>query len=298
MYLKVLPFGRAFFIYIIPITLLNLTKFEVMKIEKLKNNDKWLFKYMPFNLNMLKVLINNQLWFGKPDLQNDPNEFRFSIRLNDELTSYESAFQFTPPEQLLKDFYNVHPEDIDKIELQNNIQETVKAWIGICSFSWVRDDILMWAHYANSNNGVCLVFNADLLIKDLSDNKNKLFHDNISYSKYSPRMDMKYDRNQNLLKFYGKSDPMLTKLDLWKYEHEYRFYKTHSRNNNNDKFRNQPFNPHCLEGVIFGEKMETKNIETLNNLIQNTKKLNHIKFWKAHKPNRVNRMQIRPFKPS
>jgi len=34
---------------------------------ELKNDSKWLFKCASFNLNTLKILLNNELWFGKPD---------------------------------------------------------------------------------------------------------------------------------------------------------------------------------------------------------------------------------------
>ena len=57
---------------------------ETTEILWLENDSKWLFKYAPFSLNTIKILLNNELWFGKPDIQNDPNEAEFLLTYNDE----------------------------------------------------------------------------------------------------------------------------------------------------------------------------------------------------------------------
>jgi hypothetical protein len=53
-----------------------------------ENDSKWLFKYMPFNFNAVKLLTNNEQWFGKPDTQNDPNEAEFILNAPERIVGF------------------------------------------------------------------------------------------------------------------------------------------------------------------------------------------------------------------
>src|ERR1019366_7626025 len=44
-----------------------------------------------------------------------------------------------------------------------------KARIGVCSFSEVYDHELMWAHYADQFQGICVAYSLTLLLKALGD---------------------------------------------------------------------------------------------------------------------------------
>ena len=59
-------------------------------MSKYLDKEKHLFKFVPFNTNTLKNLINGELWFGKPINQNDPFEGEFKIEgFTKELTKTE-----------------------------------------------------------------------------------------------------------------------------------------------------------------------------------------------------------------
>jgi len=129
-------------------------------------------------------------------------------------------------------------------DLQNNIDSA-----GILCLSRVRDDILMWAHYADKHRGICLEFDgSDLdgsgLEFSASANRDFFFFaeaQEVKYCGYTP---------------LPLGDPVeqvgrviLTKSRHWSYEHEYRIFRP------NQACVELNFRPEFLTGVIFGCKM-------------------------------------------
>ena len=94
---------------------------------KLENDSKWLFKYMPFNFNAVKLLINNELWFGKPDTQNDPYEAEFIIKYNEEVSNF-NKFEIIIQDELdaiikTTDSGKISPTGFERVEFETTIKK-------------------------------------------------------------------------------------------------------------------------------------------------------------------------------
>ncbi|MBB6110286.1 hypothetical protein HDF23_003042 [Mucilaginibacter lappiensis] len=242
--------------------------FYYFRPEKTKN--RYVFKYVPVNLNLIKLLVNNELWFSDPRYFNDPFDTRYSIDADpkdEEILSfyYKEAQKLTGNEGLvLSDFIKTfHMPDkqqfLDDLEYHHYIN-TIASQYGICCFSEKHGDHLMWSHYADNTKGVCLVFD----IKIIPEPNFYVF----SGSK------VKY-RNAIIKKFYDGSPYMDTteiiysKYKNWKYEHEIRELSSFELGNAN---RTISFDPKCLTGIIFGPKTNSKDKETIRNLLSQLKK--------------------------
>ena len=113
------------------------------KIEYLKSViiDNKIYKFILFNenqhLNDLKISAfeNEMLWFSYYKFLNDNTEFEIKYDVNE-----------------ISKRTNKSPKFI------NFIYKTMTEVYDICSFSYEYHDY-MWTEYANSGNGICLVFN-------------------------------------------------------------------------------------------------------------------------------------------
>ncbi len=87
--------------------------------------------------------------------------------------------------------------------------ETVTSHVGVMCLSEVHDDILMWAHYADSHRGVCLIF----------DPEEEFFAtaQRVNYKKTRPRVNPVVNSYDEMLEA-----AMFTKSDHWAYEREWR----------------------------------------------------------------------------
>ena len=95
--------------------------------------------------------------------------------------------------------------------LRKELQDDVDG-AGIVCFCKVRDDILMWAHYADKHRGFCLEF-------DGSDNC-RFFGEAqpVEYEDYTP-IPLGEDNNRQMTR------SILTKSKHWSYEREYRIVR-------------------------------------------------------------------------
>lgn len=106
--------------------------------------------------------------------------------------------------------YTTHTNAFAKMEsFRRAYRERVTSNVGVLCLSEVHDDILMWAHYADSHRGVCLVFDASepffataqpVHYRDLRPNVNPVVHSH----------DQMLDA------------AMFTKSSHWSYEREWR----------------------------------------------------------------------------
>ena len=107
---------------------------------------------------------------------------------------------------------------------------------GIVCFSMVRDDILMWAHYADHHRGLCLEF-------DGSDNCR--FFSLAQPVKYKDYTTIPLDKDKN-----SQMDRVIfTKAKHWFYEREYRIFLPGKADSRLD------YPIALLTGIIFGCKM-------------------------------------------
>jgi hypothetical protein len=258
----------------------------------LKNNTKWLFKYAPFNLNTIKILLNNELWFGKPDMQNDPNEAEFILTYNDK--DYNCLdFKIKIQENLNNLIKNTdsgrkNPTGFERKEFEEELKKVVRDYLGICSMSTVCDDIQMWAHYADNNEGICLVFDKKNLINSI-----RAYKDKVTYSPTIAKA--KFVKEGNTGHLITDKEFYMDKLKNWKDESEYRFIRRYNdRIPQNSINRLESFREKAIVGIILGERFKHENFKTIINLalLKNFQKTFY--FWRSAKNLNKNTMDIIP----
>lgn len=122
---------------------------------------------------------------------------------------------------------------VDRLEdLHKYLQDEVDR-AGVVCFSKVRDDILMWAHYADKHRGLCFEFDGS--------NNRRFFGEAqpVEYEDYTP-IPIGEDSDRQVTRV------ILTKSKHWSYEREYRIVRP------GEAGRKAPFPPGLLTGVIFG----------------------------------------------
>lgn len=107
-------------------------------------------------------------------------------------------------------------------------ESRLKFWLAdymgslVCCFSESNSSILMWSHYADSNQGICIEYDFNNL-KNLNQ-KNGLFP--VCYSKTPVTVDdLLFDEERRITEFPTDSAllcSMLNKADVWSYEKEWR----------------------------------------------------------------------------
>ncbi len=207
---------------------------------------------MPFNLNAVKLLTNNELWFGKPDTQNDPNEAEFILKYNEEVEGFLD-FRIIINEELdslanQTDSGKKSPTGFERLEFEKELKKIVRGYLGICSMSVKCDGILMWAHYADNNEGICVVFDKEILNSTL-----KLdFKKKVTYS--SDISKATFVKNGNVGQLISDRLFYMDKLENWNNEEEYRFVTRYNdRTPQDDLDRLESFPEDAIVGIILGE---------------------------------------------
>ncbi|WP_346862095.1 DUF2971 domain-containing protein [uncultured Draconibacterium sp.] len=234
---------------------------------------KELYKYYPINEYLLATIKGSQIWFSHPDSFNDPFDCRIKYAyIKDE--RYEKKVKeilkkernrpfrdskdyFT--EKMLKDIADTMGRRNDfTTKLFNIVAEMRQKKIGVSCFSEKHNNILMWAHYADSHKGVCLKFNTT---------DQAFFADThpVTYVKRFPSVKERTEYlNPERFLFY-------TKAKDWEYESEVRVLK--------EPNKLYEFSPNVLESVYFGVKCSKKDILKVTNTINELEKYKDIKFY-------------------
>lgn len=247
----------------------------------IENDSKWLFKYMPFNLNAVKILANNELWFGKPDTQNDPNEAEFILKYGD-IDKRINDFKIIIQDELdsiisSTDSGKISPNGFERIEFEKKLKKVIRDYLGICSMSVKYDDILMWAHYADNNEGICIVFDKDILTKYLKGDAYE-----VTYSKNITHAN--FIKSGNTGHIISDKIFFLDKLENWRYESEFRFVRRYNdRIPQADINRLESFPEEAIVGVLLGESFPKENFKTLINLVYARNPDKKFHFWKCIK---------------
>lgn len=216
-----------------------------------------IYKYRNWkDTNHQKVLKNFELYFSNPADFNDPFDGQIPMKWGE--MTYQDCFdanyklfnslrgsikisedkfrKFVKEQTDSKKFY--HPETVKN--------EDVESWnnrIGLCSFSAIPNNDLMWSHYADAHRGFCLGFDTTILLTPL------LFDylEPIDYVDQFPKANWSQD---STTRFYKR---FFTKSRKWEYEQEWRISKNHIED------RVKPFNPIALKEIILGYKIDQKS---------------------------------------
>ncbi|ELH7949072.1 DUF2971 domain-containing protein [Vibrio fluvialis] len=146
-----------------------------MLIEELRNS--CFFRYRNFNDNTLDEILTGNVWHSKPSLLNDPFEFNFEfdwanftidnfVQINNSLGIF--------PQHTMENLYlgakNLRYQIFDKLETEVRRviverKEEMESIAFICCFASSPDNPLMWSHYSNGMQGLCIAYNRDTLAK-------------------------------------------------------------------------------------------------------------------------------------
>jgi hypothetical protein len=122
---------------------------------------------------------------------------------------------------------------------------------GIISLTKHRDSILMWSHYASSHTGFCIGFKSEKIFFS----KNRFGAGGVvNYTSKFPEILPSEEYFRRTMKI------LYTKLDIWKYEDEYRLTKYQAAN------KTVKFTPDEVAEIIIGCSMSKSNIDSLLNI--------------------------------
>lgn len=242
---------------------------ELARIKPEIKRPSKIYKYRSWNdSNHQKVLKNFELYFSNPAEFNDPFDGQIPMKWGE--MTYQDCFDanyklfnsmrgnlnisedkfldFVKTQTDSKKFY--HPETVKN--------EDVESWnnrIGLCSFSEIPNNDLMWSHYADSHKGFCLGFDCNLLLTPL------LF-DYLEPIDYVDQFPISNWNQDSTTRFYKR---FFTKNKKWEYEKEWRISKNHIED------RKKPYNPLALKEIILGLKIDPKSREDILNIARSIK---------------------------
>lgn len=230
------------------------------------------------NNNTRNLLEKGEIWFSKPSAFNDPFDCHLSF---DDGFNEQDAYNFLlkkglPTKEIKKvlKIYKNNPEELEKLK---SISST--ELFRIFCLSKVRDNILMWSHYAKNHTGICIGLkihhyqNTICIQSNLGQIKNYLDSDGLL-----PGLYVNYTDNYPVpLNLFNRTSEdiqpfFLNKSKLWEYEQELRFLLLE----NNYIYKDKPIKIPQIEigEIIFGVNSNEKMEKEVLTIIENNEKLN------------------------
>lgn len=207
-----------------------------------------IYKYFRVNEFLFDTLISNELYFSSISQFNDPYDCYFTGISKIPVEDFKVFLKNSNISQDLHNKYlhalQSHPQELSKQLSKLFINQL--NYIGICCFSKVKNNLLMWSHYAESHKGVVLGFDFDIL--------KRMWHqfEDVNYQNEPYLFDIK-DINSSL------DNTVLRKSTDWEYEKEVRFIM--------ERTKNVAFNKNALTEINFGTGCSKRNIMNLHFLI-------------------------------
>lgn len=210
------------------------------------------------------MLINSEIYFNKPKEFNDPFDCRTNVFYQG---TYDEWYAFNKRNGLSDIDAHTHANIMynktvnnDDVDSRNNDKE----FNAIFCFSAVKDNILIWSHYADGHKGICIEYTP---IKDSTgiaiplDNTFRQIDEDPVFNEFIPLTEVVYDINMpqkhNCLKddSYNLVKFIRTKHIDWKYEKEWRCILVQSMLLSNPI----KINRSCITGIIFGLEIAEKD---------------------------------------
>lgn len=250
---------------------------------------RYLYRYYSFDekKHYEDILFKDTLYFSSPKNFNDPFDKGLNIKfkgkgkkfitnhLLNEVLPYAYTNFDKEKENRAKDFieknypaFNPNNKSIELLLQQGSINFVLSS--GVCCFSELNNNILMWSHYAWKHTGFCVNFNYEELVKSIFKYNKKnnviIYPHKVIYKKKYPRISG-YDKNQ--------VDSLFIKSSLWKYEKEWRF----SYSFGDDK--KVPLPKSVVSAIYMGLEIEKSNEDIIRKAV--SAKQYKIELYKAKK---------------
>jgi hypothetical protein len=219
----------------------------------------------------LDIIENQRLYCPAPNLLNDPFECQANISFDAPLeVKNERAKErlmkenFEMTETEAKQHATVRWTQVEEGGIKGALSWLYKDW-GVISFSAIKDNILMWSHYAGSHNGICIEFRRCL------DEKHANFGEHVNF--FAQAHEVQYSQNLPTVNFYTTSRIekiralILTKLDQWSYEKEWRIIMPPDAIS---KSRYVPVPAGVITAIYLGCKITEENRDAVLQILQKT----------------------------
>lgn len=228
------------------------------------------------------MLLNQELWFSQYSDFNDPFEFQLAGHLN--LTDSEILEYY----HLIKKLNGTKIDTIIEGNLdafiwsyKKDTQEFTDSYLapfvkrlskfGICCFSEVSDNILMWSHYSDSHKGVVVEFDKVLLdqsIYEMNSDSEMSVIDNVNYSVEFPLVTISSDLQKTADSI--RSVTFSKSID-WSYEKEVRLVTGKTGNNK--------FDIQAIKSITIGAKMKKENVMEIQKILNTIDPKGKIKIY-------------------
>ncbi len=205
-----------------------------------------IYKYVSLDVAET-ITVKSTLKFTNPSKFNDPFDCDIS-RLKFDLSATDKTID-GEIEDLKKRFNSnpaLTPELFARSYKESQINKIKRA--SVCCFSFIPDNRLMWAHYANKHSGACLIFDNLVENKFINISDSRLTTVAVNYKSFD-EINYFENRVEGIKNLFG------TKSTEWEYEREYRIVILESEGL-------KEFNTRFLTGIIFGLKVSDEDINT------------------------------------
>ncbi len=257
------------------------------------------------------ILIDNLIRFTQPQELNDPFEIRphISAVANDDNLN---NFLLTDTDRIIRELYetDVYPKypnipyeifyahckkEAPKIEalarhiFKNHIptmanhsfSKALNKSIGILSLTLKNNNLLMWAHYANSHKGFIVEFDSNNYFFNQT-NESKEFYGKLKkvlYTQDRPLIQSFDEIEKEEGKFFNA---FLTKSKEWEYEEEYRMLLplNEASQTIRDEIFLYKFPKQAISSIYLGANMTDANKSRIVELIKNAEN-RHIKIFET-----------------
>lgn len=240
--------------------------------------NRYLHRYYSVNADFMESLSENYLWFSDPMGFNDPYDCNMEVCCDgtfEEVLNYLYGVNQVHNHpmtsgQLLEraGFLAANPNEMERLSKIQD-QKTVSN-LGVCCLSERKDSLLMWSHYADKYQGICLTFD---ITKDRDLFGRQLFA--VEYPAQYPIH--RFPAEVGAFSMYRLL--VATKSSDWVYESEIRLV----RFADNPPYRGKvPFNKSALVSVTFGHKCSPQNKKEIIELLHKTGGYEHVKFYSTN----------------
>lgn len=207
---------------------------------------KLLYKFRAPTIQDIINLSTGNIWFSAPDRFNDPFDCAYDVVLND--FTREQCIAILAKYDERNESSVAHLSDaVLKQQIPAGLTtataDALKRVGGVSCFSEVRDNLLLWGHYADGHKGFCLEFETS---------KSDLFSKarQVRYQDALPRLNAELFLKDSLEPVMSL---LLTKAKCWEYEREWRIFHQEGQ-------RTYPHGRAGLAGIYFGAKMPDEQI--------------------------------------
>lgn len=217
-------------------------------LSNLVLQDSYLYQYRPLNENTYNQILEGYLWADSPDKFNDILDCATFH------TFIGKVYKKISDEWREKDSKN-------KTQLIGGLRKSLL----ISCLTNDNQNLTMWSHYAQRNEGVCLKYDVRRIKQDIF---------KVKYFENVDKLYEFYESAKNELK--EKFDAVfatimaIMKLSTWKYENEYRYISLERINqiDTEKQWTGKKINNVNLINICFGPKTNSTQIELIKKLVE------------------------------